>query len=63
MNTSSTLERRPGVRESDSRTERDASILLEDEWHPLPEPPTPAFQIMDNSVDVDMMLSGASPTA
>jgi hypothetical protein len=38
-------------------TERDASILLEDGWLPVEEPPDPAFQIMDDSVDVGMMDS------
>ncbi len=38
-------------------TERDASIFLEAGWHPVSEPPAPAFQIMDGSVDVDMMDS------
>ena len=36
-------------------TERDASIYLEAGFHPVPEPPAPAFQIMDGSVDVEMM--------
>jgi hypothetical protein len=38
-------------------TERDASIFLEAGFHPVSEPPAPAFQIMDGSVDVDMMDS------
>ena len=38
-------------------TERDASVFLEAGWHPVSEPPAPAFQIMDGSVDVDMMDS------
>ena len=41
----------------------DASILLEDGWHPVPEPPDPAFQIMDDSVDVDMMDSAGHALA
>jgi hypothetical protein len=36
-------------------TERDASILLEAGFQPTPEPPAPAFQIMDGSLDIDMM--------
>jgi hypothetical protein len=36
-------------------TAQDPSILLEVGFHPVPEPPAPAFQIMDGSVDVDMM--------
>lgn len=38
-------------------TEADASILLEAGFHPVPEPPSPAIQIMDGSVEVDMMDS------
>ena len=44
-------------------TEVDASIFLEDGWHPVPEPPAPAFQIMDGSVDVDMMDSAGHALA
>lgn len=36
-------------------TQRDASIFLEAGWQPVPEPPAPAVQIMDGSVDVDVM--------
>jgi hypothetical protein len=36
-------------------TELDASIFVEDGWLPVEEPPDPAFQIMDDSVDVGMM--------
>jgi hypothetical protein len=44
-------------------TEADASILLEAGWHPVPEPPAPAFQIMDGSVDVGMMDSAGHALA
>lgn len=36
-------------------TELDASVLLEDGWFPAEEPPAPASQIVDDSVDVGMM--------
>lgn len=44
-------------------TERDASILLEAGFQPVPEPPAPAFQIIDESVDVDMMDSAGHALA
>lgn len=36
-------------------TELDASIFLEDGWLAVEEPPAPASQVMDDSVDVGMM--------
>ena len=44
-------------------TELDASILLEDGWLPAEEPPDPAFQIMDDSVDLGMMDSAGHALA
>lgn len=44
-------------------TERDPSIFLEAGWHPVPEPPAPAFQIVDGSVDIDMMDSAGHALA
>jgi hypothetical protein len=46
-----------------SGTELDASIYLEDGWRPAEEPPHPAFQIMDDSIDVGMMDSAAHALA
>jgi hypothetical protein len=31
------------------------SVLLEDGWQPVDEPPAPAFQLRDDSVDVDLV--------
>lgn len=36
-------------------TELDASVLMEDGWLAVEEPPAPASQVMDDSVDVGMM--------
>ncbi|HET9732300.1 MAG TPA: hypothetical protein VFP54_06445 [Acidimicrobiales bacterium] len=36
-------------------TERDASIFMEAGFQPVAQPPSPAFQIMEASLDVDMM--------
>jgi len=44
-------------------TELDASLFLEDGWELVPEPPAPAFQVMDNSVDVGMMDSAGHALA
>ena len=44
-------------------TELDASIFLEDGWEPAEEPPDPAIQIMDDSVDLDMMASAGHALA
>jgi hypothetical protein len=44
-------------------TELDASIYLEDGWLPVEEPPVPAFQIMDDSLDVGMMDSAGHALA
>ena len=44
-------------------TELDASIYLEDGWEPVEEPPVPAFQIMDDSLDVGMMDSAGHALA
>lgn len=44
-------------------TELDASILLEDGWEPAEEPPDPAIQITDDSVDLDMMASAGHALA
>jgi hypothetical protein len=44
-------------------TEGDPSIFLEAGWRPVPEPPAPAFQVMDGSVDVDMMDSAGHALA
>lgn len=40
-------------------TECDASIFLEAGWRPVREPPAPAFQIVDGSVDIDMLDNAA----
>jgi hypothetical protein len=44
-------------------TELDASVLLEDGWLPAEEPPDPASQIMNDSVDVGMMDSAGHALA
>jgi hypothetical protein len=44
-------------------TKLDASVLLEDGWLPVEEPPDPAFQVMDDSVDVGMMDSAGHALA
>ena len=44
-------------------TELDASIYLEDGWLPVEEPPDPAFQVMDDSLDVGMMDSAGHALA
>ena len=44
-------------------TERDASILMEAGWHPVHEAPAPAFQIMEGSLDIDMMASAGHALA
>ena len=44
-------------------TELDASIYQEDGWLPVEEPPDPAFQIMDDSLDVGMMDSAGHALA
>jgi hypothetical protein len=44
-------------------TELDASIFLEDGWLPVEEPPAPAFQVMDGSLDIGMMDSAGHALA
>ena len=44
-------------------TERDASIFLEAGFRPVADAPAPAFQIMDGSVDFDMMDSAGHALA
>lgn len=44
-------------------TELDASIYLEDGWFPVEEPPAPAFQVMDDSLDIGMMDSAGHALA
>ena len=47
------------IEEAIRGTERDPSIFLEAGWKPVPMPMPPAFQIIDNSIDVDLLGNAA----
>ena len=47
------------IEEAIRGTERDPSIFLEAGWKPAPMPMPPAFQIIDNSVSVDLLENAA----
>lgn len=43
------------IEEAIRGTERDASAFLEAGWTPVPTPPPPAYQVADDSVEVDLV--------
>ncbi len=47
------------IQEAIRGTEADPSIFLEAGWTPVPMSPPPAFQIADNSIDVDLLENAA----